>query len=116
MGEPKEREGWKSIKIRESTYEELKKMGEGISKAVEILVEDKKSRIKRKIQDVKNISNDIAQILLEHGVFDIRFTGAGIQSVREDGDVVNITGVVGLRIPNSEARNKIVQVLTGEEE
>lgn len=111
-----EPDGWKSIKVKEKVYEDLKKMGKGISGAVEILVKNQKEKIERKIEDVKEISNELAAIMLEQGIFDIRFKGAGVTDVIEDGDTITVRGFVNVLIPNDEARQKIIQVLKGEKE
>lgn len=116
MSDEKEPEEWKSIKVKESTYKNLKKMGKGISQAVELLVEQQKEQIETKIQDVKAVADDIAGILMEHGVFDIKFAGAGIQDITEHGETVCIKGFVRVTIPNEEARAKLVEVLKGKEE
>jgi len=102
---------FKTIKVRKETYDELKRLGVGISKAVEILVEEQKHRIQRKIDDIRAVGKDIANILLEHGVFDIRFKGAEITDVQVDGDTIYITARAGVSIPNEEARMKILEVI-----
>lgn len=116
MSEEKEPDEWKSIKIKEKVYESLKKMGKGISGAVEILVKDQQEKIERKIEDVKEISNELAAIMLEQGIFDIRFKGAGVSDVIEDGDTITVRGFINVLIPNQEARQRIIEVLKGEKE
>ena len=110
------KEAWKSIKVKKGVYEDLKRMGVGIGKAVEILAKQQQEAIERKIEDVKGLGSDIAEIMLEHGIFDIRFAGANIQEVEENGDQVQIRGFVNIIIPNEEARAKLVEVLKGQSE
>lgn len=116
MSEEKEPEEWKSIKVKESVYKDLKKMGKGISQAVEILVKSQKEEIETKIEDVKDVADDIAAILLEQGIFDIRFAGAGVKDITENGDTVEIKGFIRVVIPNAEARQKLIEVLKGKED
>lgn len=115
MSEDKEPEEWKSIKVKKRTYEDLKKMGKGISQAVEILVESQKEEIETKIEDIKDVADDVAQILLEHGVFDIRFAGAGVEDIKEDGETITVKGFIRVIIPHEEARAKLIEVLKGKE-
>ena len=109
------KEKYKSIKVKEGVYEDLKRMGKGIGEAVEILVKTQKQEIERKVDDVKELGSDIAAIMLEQGIFDIKFRGAGVQDVEENGDVVTVRGFVNVEIANEEARAKIIEVLKGEE-
>lgn len=108
----KEPEKWKSIKVRESTYEDLQRMGKGISKAIDMLVEEKKEKIETELGDLKEVSNEVAKTLMEYGVFDIRFTGVSISDIEEDGDVLRIKGFIGLRVPNAEARERLIEILS----
>ena len=114
MGE-EEKEGWKSIKVKEGVYDDLKRMGVGIGKAVEILTKTQKEEIESKIEDIKGLGSDIATIMLEHGIFDIRFAGANIQDVIEDGDILQIKGFVNVVVPSEEARAQIIEALKGGE-
>ena len=108
-------EDWKTIKVRKETYEELKRMGEGISKAVDTLVKAQKEAFQKKIEDIEETAGEIADILLRSGIFDIKFRGAGINGVEEDGTILRIRGFVNIDIPNDEARAEIVRLLRGEE-
>ena len=110
------KEKYKSIKVKEGVYKDLKRMGKGIGEAVEILVEAQKESVEKKIEDVKGLGSDIAEIMLEHGIFDIKFKGAGVQDIEENGDVVTIRGFVNVEIANEEARAKLIEVLEGKEE
>ena len=107
---------YKSIKVKGEVYEDLKRMGKGIGKAVEILVESQKQEVERKIDDVRGLGEDIAAIMLKQGIFDIKFAGAGVQEVIEDGDTLRIRGFVNIVIANEDARAKIIEVLRGKEE
>ena len=106
---------WQTIKVKDRVYKELKDMGIGISKAVEVLVDMQKQAIENKIADIKSLGNDIAEILFKYGVFDIRFAGAGIQNITEQGDTLQSRGFVNIKIPNAEARAKIIELLKGGE-
>ena len=105
---------WKTIKVRRETYEELKRMGEGISRAVDLLVKTQKEAFQRKVKDIEKTAGEIADILLRSGIFDIKFRGAGISGVEEDGTLIRIRGFVDIDIPNDEARAEIIRVLEGD--
>jgi predicted CopG family antitoxin len=105
------RKEYKSIKVKEDVYEGLKKMGVGLSKAVEVLLKKQREEIERKIDDVGRIGSEIAEIMLRHGFFDIKILKTAIIDVEEDGDILNIKGCISLSIPNEEARIKIKEVL-----
>jgi len=109
-------EEYKSIKVKGRVYKDLKRMGKGIGKAVEILVDSQKIEIEQKIEDVTGLGSEIAAIMLEHGIFDIRFKGAGIQDVTENGDMLTIRGFVNIVINNEEARERIIEALQGRKE
>lgn len=111
-----EEQEWKSIKVKEGVYEDLKRMGVGIGKAVEILAAQQKELLGRKIEDVKELGSDIAEIMLEHGIFDIKFAGVGIQEVKEEGEMIQIRGFVKIIIANEEARKKVIETLAPREE
>ena len=110
---PKE---WRSIKVRENTYEELKKMGEGIGKAVDILVKEQKERFEEKIGEVDELAGDIATVLFDSGIFDVKFKGMVVEKAAEYGSLVRFRGYVDIDIPNADARTRIIDLLTGEEE
>lgn len=112
--EEKPRE-WKTIKVTEETYEELKKMGKGIGKAVEILVEGQKKAFEEKLEDVEGIAEDIAAVLFESGIFDIRFKGFGVDDITEEGTMIHVRGFIDIDIPNAEAREQIIAIVKGEE-
>ena len=106
---------WKTIKVKKETYEELKRMGEGISRAVDTLVKAQKEAFQKKIEDIEETAGEIADILLRSGIFDVKFRGAGISGVEEDGTILRVRGFVNIDIPNDEARAEIVRLLRGEE-
>lgn len=116
-GEEQKKEGFKSIKVKEGVYEELKEtgkeMGVGIGKAVEILVDAKRAAVTKKIEDISEISEEIADILLESGLLDIKFRGAGIENASIDGDCLFIHGYISVQIPDASARKEIYEVLIG---
>jgi len=105
------RKEYKSIKVREDVYEGLKKMGIGLSKAVEVLLEKQREEIGKRIDDIGRIGSEIAGIMLRQGFFDIKILKTAITDVEEDGDVLNIKGYISISIPNQEAREKIKEVL-----
>lgn len=115
MGEEqkkKKSEPFKSIKVRESTYDELQDMGQGISKAVEILVSAKKEAVKTKMGDITDMSSELADILFASGMFDIKFKGSGIESVDLESDGVTIHGFIAVGISDADAREEIYRVLS----
>ena len=107
---------WKSIKVTEETYKHLKKMGKGIGKAVEILVKRQREAFEEKLEDVEEVAGDIASVLLESGIFDISFKGAGIEDIEENGTMVRIKGFINIDIPDEDARAQIMSIIKGEEE
>ena len=116
-GEEQEREPFKSIKVKESTREGLrelaKDMGVGIGKAVDILVETRQTAITKKIEDISEISDEIAEILLSSGLLDIKFEGAGVETVNLEGDSILVHGFIRVGIADDDARQEIYEVLKG---
>jgi len=106
---------YKSIKVREDVYEELKKMGIGISKAIEILLKEQKEKIMEKMESIEKIAQDIGEVMLSEGIFDIRFRGAKILDVQESDDDIAITGMVVINIPNEHARKVLIEKLKPKE-
>jgi hypothetical protein len=104
---------YKTVKVRKDTYEALKRMGVGIGKAIEMLVKQQEQAVTRKIEDIEKAGRELAELFLKHGLFDIKLNGAGISGVTESGDVVRVSGYIDIRIPNDEARQKLVEVLKG---
>ena len=107
-------EKWRTIKVKKETYEQLKKMGVGIGRAVDLLVRLQKKKLERKIEDIREAASEIADILVEHGLFSIRVGSCGIESVEVEGDQVYVKGYANLIIPDEEVRNKIIEILRGE--
>ena len=116
MGEKEATEGWKSIKVKGKVYNDLKRMGKGVGKAVEILVKDQQEAFEHKLEDIEEVGKEIASILFESGVFDIKFAGAGIEDIEEDGELLVIKGYINVEIPNEEARAQIIDTLLKREE
>lgn len=108
----KKSEAFKSIKVRESTYDELQDMGQGISKAVEMLVSAKKEAVKTKMDDITDMSSELADIIFASGMFDIKFKGSGIESVELESDGVTIHGFIAVGIADVDAREEIYRVLS----
>jgi len=112
----KDKEGYKTIKVKESAYDDLKRMGVGIGAAVDILVKSQRKQIEKKIEDIKGMSDEVAQLMLQHGIFDVKFSGAGITEVFEEGNIVHIKGYANIDIPDPEARASLIEILKSKEE
>lgn len=110
--EKKKSEAFKSIKVRESTYDELESMGQGISKAVEILVSAKKEAVATKMSDITEMSSELADIIFASGMFDIKFKGSGIESVKLEIDGITIRGFIAVGISDRDAREEVYRVLS----
>ena len=108
---------WESIKVKTATREKLrsaaKNMGVGIGAAVETLVEAREKAITQKIEDIGEIGDEIASIILDSGLFDIKFRGAGVETASVDGDCLLIHGYISVEIPDEDAREKILEVIKG---
>ena len=107
---------WRSIKVPEETYEELKGMDKGIGKAVELLVKEQKERFEKKLEDIEMSAGEIANIMLEAGLFDIKLRGMGVSDIEENGSMIRFKGYINVEIPNDDARAQILEVLKGKEE
>jgi hypothetical protein len=108
------REKWKSIKIQEDTYEALRRMGTGISKAVDLLLKAQQAQLEEKLQDIEKKGAEIAEVLFRHGFFDIKFKGLTIDDVWQDSDTIFIKAKVGISIPNDAVRNRVISILKGD--
>jgi predicted CopG family antitoxin len=106
---------YKTVKVSEDVYKQLKDMGVGISKALEIMVESQKGAIESKVRSIEASAREIAEIMFQKGIFDIRLKGGGVSSVEEDGDDLVIYGFVRISIPDDELRAKVMEVLEGKE-
>jgi len=104
---------YRTVKVTEDVYRSLKDMGVGISKALEIMVKTQKSAIESKVKNIEASAQEIAQLMFQKGIFDVRFRGGGVSSVEEDGDSLIIYGFAKLSIPNDELRAKVKEVLEG---
>lgn len=111
MGEEQEKEDWKSVKIKAGTKEKLEDMGVGIGKAVEMLVDARQGAVSAKIEDITEITGEIAEILLSSGLLDIKFRGGGVDDVSMDGDCITIHGYVKAGIPEEGVRQEIFEAI-----
>ena len=111
MGEEQEKEDWKSVKIRAGTKDKLEEMGVGIGKAVEMLVEARQEAVSAKIEDITDITGEIAEILLSSGLLDIKFRGGGIDDVSMEDDCITIHGYVKAGIPEDGVRQEIFEAI-----
>jgi len=109
--EQKKAEDWKSIKVKAETKDKLEDMGVGIGKAVEILIDAKQRAVSDKIGDISEITGEIADILLESGMLDIKFKGSGIDDVSIDDDCIIIRGFIKAGISDINAREEIYRVI-----
>lgn len=105
---------YKTIKIPKETYNDIKDMGKGIGGAVDLLVKARGKAIEDKVKDLAEISEELGDIILEAGLFDIQFEGAGIESVREDGETLEITCRLKIGIPDDDGRRMILEALSPE--
>jgi len=110
--EKKKPEAFKSIKVKKSTYNGLKSMGQGISEAVDILVSAKKEAVGAKIGDISEMSSELADIMFASGMFDIKFKGSGIENVELKDDSVIIHGFIAVGIADEDAREEVYRVLS----
>jgi len=111
-----EKEEYRTIKVKEGTYQKLKSFKNGISRAVDVLLKVQQQKIEEKLEDLRGMSESIAEVLFRYGVFDIQFKGATIEKVIEDGDMITIEGRVNILIPHEEVRAKILEILRGGED
>ena len=113
----KEQEGkkYESIKVKTETREKLREaakgMDVGIGAAVEILVDARQKAISDKIGDISGITGEIADILLESGLLDIKFKGSGIDNVSMEDDCIIIHGFIKAGVADEDARLEIFEVI-----
>ena len=115
MGEEqkkKKSEAFKSIKVKESTYDELQSMGQGISKAVDILISAKKEAVGAKIGDISEMSSELADVMLASGIFDVKFKGSGIEDIELKDDNIMIHGFITISIADEDVREEVYRVLS----
>lgn len=108
----KKREDFRSVKVKESTYEDLKGMGMGISKAMEVLVSAKKDAVAKKMDNLTEISSELADIMFTSGVFDIKFRGSGVENVELQDDGITIRGFITVGISDRDAREEVYRVIS----
>ena len=106
---------WTSIKVKKEVRDKLREnaqaMGVGVGKAVEILVEARQEAISQKIENIEEIGNEIADILLSSGLLDIKFRGAGVEDINIDDKCIYIHGFIKIEIPDEKARLEIYRVI-----
>lgn len=107
---------WTSIKIKEGTRGKLKDFGKdigvGVGEAVKVLIEAKEQAVSGKIEDISQISSEIADILLSSGLLDVKFRGGGIDSAEIDDSCLIIYGFIKVEIPDKDARESILNLMT----
>lgn len=108
----KKSEGFRSIKVKESTYDDLKGMGKGISEAVDVLVSAKKEAVDKKIGDLTEMSSELADIMFASGLFDIKFKGSGVEKVELTDYGVILHGFIAIGISDEDAREEVYKVLS----
>jgi hypothetical protein len=106
------KEEWKSIKVKEGTYDELQKMGKGIGGAIEMLVNAKKQAVSDKMDNISDISSELADIMFTSGIFDIKFGGSGIDKVELTDNGVTLHGYICIGIDDKDAREEVYKVLS----
>lgn len=109
------RKEYKSIKVPEETYEKVKDMGKGIGEAVDLLVTARQEAIEKKITELSEVGDELADILLEAGIFEINFQGAGIESIEEHGDSLHIRALIKISVPEEKVRSMILEKLASQE-
>jgi len=105
---------WATIKIKKEVKKKIEEMGLGISRAVEKLVEMKEKAIKESMRDFEEMGQQLADIILQSGLFDIKIKGGGIIGVEEEGEDIVITGVIRIGVPDPDIRASIKEVLQRE--
>lgn len=110
-GKEKEEQKYKSIKVKEKTYEDIKDMGKGISGAVELLIEQRQKAVTDKIEGIGDVAGDIADIMFASGFFDISFAGGEVESIEEVGDNIVLRGFINVGIPDKMARAEVMEAL-----
>jgi len=106
----------KSIKVPEEVHKDLKDMGVGISKAVELLVEEKKQAITEKVEEISELGTELGQIVADYGLFDLKFAGASIETIDEIGEMLDITAHIKIILPDADVRQRIMEALKPKEE
>jgi len=107
---------YKSVKIKSDVYKQIKEMGVGISKAVELLLKEQEKKIEEKFADLEEIAGELGKIMIEEGFFSIKFKGFKISEVKEVGEDVVISGTVAIGINNANARKLLIEKLKPKEE
>lgn len=110
--EKKKSEPFKSIKVKESTYDELQSMGQGISKAVDILISTKKEAVEAKIDGISEISSELIDVMMTSGIFDVKFKRSGIENIELKDDTIMIHGFIEIGIADKDVREEVYRVLS----
>jgi len=109
---PKE---WTTIKLPKETKEKLEKMGKGIGKAIETLVEEKEDAVSKHLEEIRDIGDELVEELLESGFLDIRFAGINMDDVFESGTQIVVKGTVRVEIPDEHTRKTVIDILAKRE-
>lgn len=107
---------WKSVKVKEDIYNQLKESGIGIGKAIEVLVTEQKKKVVEKFESIEQLSKEIGNIMLTEGFFDIKFKGMTALDVTEEDNNLIVTGMIKIQINNKDARRKIKELLMPKED
>lgn len=107
----KKEQKYKSIKVKEKTYKEIKDMGKGISGAIEMLVEGRQRAVTDKIEGISDVAEEIADIMFASGFFDIKFGGGEIESIEEVGNNIVLRGFINIGIEDGGARAEVLEAL-----
>jgi len=110
-----EREEFRSIKVKEGTYKKIKQtaadLGVGISKAIDSLAKVKSEAVSEKIREIGEVGGEIADVLLDAGVFDIKFKGAGVTEAKEEENNILIYGFIKIEIPDRDIRTAVLEAV-----
>jgi len=107
---PKPKE-WVSAKIPKDVHEKLKEGGKGIGEALEIMVKSQEEAFEKKLGSIEELGTELADTLLQYGIPEIRFAGADITDVTEEGTQVVILGKLRIEIGDADARKSVIEVL-----
>jgi len=109
---PKE---WTTIKIGKETKEKIEKMGKGIGKAIETLVEEKEDAVSKHLEEIKDMSDELVEELMASGFLDIRFAGISMDDIAEEGSQIVVKGTVRVEIPDEHTRKTVINILAKKE-
>jgi hypothetical protein len=115
MAEPKEKKEYKSVKVPQKTYDQLKAMGQGYGKALEVIVESQKQAIEQKVTEIGEIGRRLYEEVLAKGLFNIKIAGVRVGEVREDGNNIFINLEAIIEVPDVDARRAIMDAVKPKE-